>query len=545
MRIPGSARAAAVLFVVSLSACRLDGTPPGHDAGRTPDVSMQMPDDTGPMNHPDAGMPPTDTGPAPMDSAMNPRGLACTDAMMLTPGATLTNQDATHGGPASTACRPSAAPQRFYAMDIAPGATATVTVTPSGDWRAVLRVLTGCDATSCVVDDESATAGASVRVSVTNYESVVLHKIVTVSGTGAGVGGSFSIALEVMNGMPSDAGTGEDASVGTDASTGTDAGGSTCNIVRPLVLPTDTDMRPLATGGRAVYPIHITARTGLQVGARSGFYGAVRLAIRTDCDDASTELTSNSNWDLGNPRIRIGLEPGDYFLVVSNHVPGNISYTMFSSAFDPAPNMTCATAIAATDGTTLTHQNGNGGDIPLRGCVDTDVTPNVNPMLYYSVTVPAGEVLGVRVTPEGSGLVSIVAHDGCESTACVGGISRLGDRTFYYQNTTGAARSLIVKVGHNGFFDVHFTITPPPANAVCGGAVPVPASPFTIDAGLGIPASTACEPSLSERATFYSLAVPARTSVTVTLTNLDPSSFTPQAGVLASCGGACVAFNRG
>jgi hypothetical protein len=159
----------------------------------------------------------------------------------LTEGMPLLDQSTPDTGVGSMACRPSDAPQRFFALTIPPERRAVITATPTGSpaWRLVLRVLASCSATECLRDDESATPGGAVTLRVDNFETVALEKILTVSGLAAGEGGSFDLAVVFEN-------------AGGGAIGGTvDCGDVVPRLIAPMSSSTVSSRRPLLRWERA------------------------------------------------------------------------------------------------------------------------------------------------------------------------------------------------------------------------------------------------------------------------------------------------------
>jgi hypothetical protein len=94
-------------------------------------------------------------------------GSRCDAAIPLLPRIPLADQQTTAtDGLASTQCRPSDAPQRFYDFVLPAHYRALVVVIPDPMGRVVVRALEACDAPGCLTDDASDRPGAPVSLSI-------------------------------------------------------------------------------------------------------------------------------------------------------------------------------------------------------------------------------------------------------------------------------------------------------------------------------------------------------------------------------------------
>lgn len=235
------------------------------------------------------------------------------------------------------------------------------------------------------------------------------------------------------------------------------------------------------------------------------------------------------------------------------------SFTLTTSIAAPPGGDRCDTAQALTAGTPLMNQDlnaysddydGNGTDCwtDARGQGSSDST--------YSITVPAGQLLNVVVTPDTSldAIVSLSDGAGACGMTCVG----LGDNgyegeaeTINYKNATAAPQTIFVVVdgyqGSSGTFSIAATLSAIPADDSCSAPVALTAgTPVTAQAIAGYSndydMGTDCG-LVSGPDRVYSIAVPAGQRLTVTATPGpmgDPTlNLVDGAG---SCGTACLLY---
>ena len=203
--------------------------------------------------------------------------------------------------------------------------------------------------------------------------------------------------------------------------------------------------------------------------------------------------------------------------------PGFVcSGTMPTTCTALAANATCAGATAVTGAASFPTENPRlGGPRPTgTGC---GVTGPTNPALYYSVTVPPMTRVDVTTTP-GPDIV-LLTQDSCADTACTYRTDSSPERTSF-TNATASPVTRIVAI-HNysasatATSGIAFAYTGLAANGTCASATAVTgATSFTgVSPSLGgpRPTGTGCGTTgLTNPALYYSVTVPAMTSVDVT-----------------------------
>jgi hypothetical protein len=97
-------------------------------------------------------------------------------------------------------------------------------------------------------------------------------------------------------------------------------------------------------------------------------------------------------------------------------------------------------------------------------------------MLYYSITIPAGMILGAEVKPSGQWDAHVAILDSCNATSCLGTSDPGPMPTATFTNTSGSPRPVVVVVAagfNGGTFSLKAALRAPPANVTCGAATPV------------------------------------------------------------------------
>lgn len=431
------------------------------DASTTVDVTDELDASTDTTTPVDGGV----------DSMAVDHGGACVDPIALHSGTVIHAASTPTTGIASTACRPSDAPQRFFSLDIPAGERATITIDPT-DWIAVGRVLLTCDATMCITDGQSDVAGAPVTLVVDNPGTDVLHKIVTVSGLSSGHGGTFDIVATLGpvgtdGGMPGDGGDG-----GTT--------GRTCSLdtERALVGPSDTFTGSFppdgvghqltgacisSAGTDRIFPFHLdrTSMVELSVNQSNGGYQSAGLSIRTACEVDAPQNGCDRNYDMfGSALLRLNLAPGDYYAILDWNGSSRAStYTLNFHTYPSVENSSCGFATTVIDGSVRHGEHGASGGQNEEDCLGVYSRPP-QPILWYSATVPAGQTLTATATPTagsvGSSYVSLM--NDCLPTVCLSDGARGPSGTQSYTNTGSSPMIVMIAVVGTADFDLAVSI---------------------------------------------------------------------------------------
>lgn len=274
-----------------------------------------------------------------------------------------------------------------------------------------------------------------------------------------------------------------------------------------------------------------------------------------------------------------GSAPVDIFVVVDSGfgmseggedggmgVANEGAFTLAVAFSTPAAGDRCESAVTLTAGTALANQDlanfGDDYDGSGMGCDGSSAADAT-----YQVTVPAGQVLTLTVTPSASFDPVISIADGaaaCDMT-CVDSVDVGSDgdaETLVYKNTSGAAQTIFVVVdgyaGSTGTFSILAAVATPPADDVCSGATALTAgTPLTNQTTVGYSndyengtGTVGCATSGTiggDR--VYSLSVPAGQRATVTVTPPTSAdggvgSFAPSISLVASPAATCAAMPR-
>ncbi len=352
-----------------------------------------------------------------------------------------------------------------------------------------------------------------------------------VDGGGAGGGGGGA-------GGGGGSGGGSVTGGGTGGGSVTNNGAETCGaamLITPGTIEGTTvgkgnDYEPSCTGDQmlgpdTVYKISVPAGQRLQATATpelstSGnqYDLAVYLieAPESNCStpDGGTDLTCLAASDRPGASaesasyVNRGTSAVEVFVVIDSMTDMMITgtdggvgssqqgkFTLVTTLSAPSGGDTCASAITLVPGTPLTNQNlgdfGNDYVGPDTGSA-TDCFGSTAGDVAYTVTVPAGQVLTVLVTPEAGfdpGLSVSESAAACDAT-CIATADRgsSGDpETYSYRNSGNAPKTLFIVVdgydGSSGTFSIGATLATPPADDVC-------AAPVALTSGTPLTAQT-------------------------------------------------------
>ena len=284
-------------------------------------------------------------------------------------------------------------------------------------------------------------------------------------------------------------------------------------------------------GPEVVFPLRVTARTGVMLSTVGSGYDTV-LLLRRACDAVSTEIACNDDVVGGTASmLRRVLDPGDYFVVLEQYGSSGRggAYTLELAPFTPSTNADCARATALVSGVEVVGDV-REGLFAAGGCLNDQW----GPQQYFTLTVPPGQRATVHATPERSAApwrAVVRARSSCTATACLAsGTSYMaGDTaTAVFDNRGAAPLPVVLSVGSsNGMTGGAYALlaslsTPPmaPANAACvsatrvdDGAVLSGESP-----GLGtVRLNDVCLASAQGTTLFYTAAVPPRNALTFTV----------------------------
>jgi hypothetical protein len=303
---------------------------------------------------------------------------------------------------------------------------------------------------------------------------------------------------------------------------------------------TSTSCQDNANGPDDFYTLHLDAMTGVDL-RTSGTLDTV-LSIRTACDTASTEVACDDDHGPGTRSwVRTVLPPGDYFVIVDQYSTGTGgAYGLDAKTFTPAPNSSCAAPSVLTAGTPVTGNTDTGSDVPSRCITDG------GQVLYYSLTVPAGNRATVTATPSDSTWsAALRVFDGCDATSCNANATSASDgaaASVSFDNRGTSDQTYLIAVGStsmdtNGTFTLNAMVSPLPssANAMCSMATALtPGMSVTQDSSTGVdPFNSACVSSGSGHVLYYTVNVPPQRILTV---DVQPTGFDAVVQLLPSCG---------
>ncbi len=277
----------------------------------------------------------------------------------------------------------------------------------------------------------------------------------------------------------------------------------------------------------------------------------------TRAPDGGTEgIVCLAGADNGNPErvtyVNTATTPLDTFILVKGWSTGFGLYRLTTTTSPPSAGDLCSNAIALVSGMTLTGEN-FGSSFNDYGAGTNCGSPSSGADRLYSIDVPAGQRLRVTVTPSGLD-TSLSLLDGltsCDSQTCVANGGTGGTSVAeiaYYTNTTGATRTLYVKVDSgstsSGTYSISAVVdTAPVMGDTCVTPTPLVAGmtlmnettePYNPDySGTG----TGCTSASNGPDKVYSIVVPSGDRLTTTVTPATgfDTSISIVAGPAADC----------
>jgi hypothetical protein len=179
----------------------------------------------------------------------------------------------------------------------------------------------------------------------------------------------------------------------------------------PVTLPTASTPGNLSTLRGAVYSVAVTT-------------APLRLTVTTTTTGTPTWTARSRVWDAAGNLLGDGAGSvsgvantnGTYFVSINDSLGGgaNATFTLLSATTALAANAVCSAGTALVAGTAVTGELISTGGTAPTACLATATGPS----RYYTVTVPAGEGVTVRVTPTVAFDANLRVIDGCAATTC-------------------------------------------------------------------------------------------------------------------------------
>lgn len=236
-----------------------------------------------------------------------------------------------------------------------------------------------------------------------------------------------------------------------------------------------------------------------------------------------------------------GMAPRSFIVAAGSTDPAFTSMSLSATAAPLVPNDTCAGAAMTAIGTPITGESLAAGGAPLAVC--RSVVSSETRARYYGFSIPAASTLQLDVAGSTSDMV-LNAVNSCTATTCEhpsNGTFGTNER-LHVRNDGTTPRSVVVSVGTGGTgaaptFSLSSTLIAQAPNALCAGATAVTLGTPVIgeSTGAGGAAPVACgltQPAALAR--YYSVAVPAQTLATLTVTGA-PLSTDLALAVVDSC----------
>jgi len=504
-----------------------DAGPGMTDAG--PDMTDAGPDMT------DAGPDMTDAGPGMMDA-----GGACALSVegSISVPETIMGRLSGTGENASTTCTSdtgAGGPDHIYTLNIA--STMGVELTATATFGVALSIRTACDDAigelGCARTDMGGAPDTAQLRGV--LEPGVYY--VLVDTLGFGVGGDYTLTAAEVTAPPH----------------------TTCaaamTVAPDTVLPSEdlglAAMAASTCGGMPAnslfYSVEIPAGSGLAVSARSvaPLPTPATVEILDGCTDSMC-LTDSGMYPNTSGAAQTVI------VAVRGTGQQEVSFELFRVA----ENASCATALSVADGTTLTGERLSFGGPNPDECHASLGTDGSHRSLFYTVDVPAGELLRVRATPFPEFepvLLSLL--DGCGAGAACAASAGVhprmpgteGAQEVFFENTGAASTTLVLAVSGPDIasYDLSIVIGPPPTNTSCAMATPVVDGTSLPIEYVGTATDTleaSCLPGATSPVVYYSATLGVGETLSVGATVEGFAIDSASVRVLSACGAAtCLA----
>lgn len=437
-------------------------------------------------------------------------------------------------------------PELYYRTTIPAGHTLRVRAAPVGTprWRAGVRVMNTCAATTCLVVAAEAGLGRAQVAEYTNRAVTPFDVLIAVTAFYPTAG---LLELDVDHVPPP---TNAVCSSATPVALGTPV---LAQDIARGVSDLSASCLPSVNGPTLFYSTMVPANSVLVATARPmGFWDA---AVRV-LDGCGGSCLSSADTDfVDRPETaryaNTTSAPRSVIVAVSSvrsTLRGTFDLQLNSTPITPAH--ACSTAQPITDGTVLMNQDASSAIQSASGCNAT-MAANV---LSYTATVPPRTSLVLRVTPTGVPWRPVVRLQPTCGAACLlltSGLTEGAEVTATYTNASASPATVIVTVGagsyrdFGGSFDLRASFATPPPNATCSSATPIVVGDTIanqdVSTGLDNLAST-CVGS-SGPTLYYAAAVPARTRMVFAATPDAGPIWIPILRLFSACGApSCIAF---
>lgn len=286
-----------------------------------------------------------------------------------------------------------------------------------------------------------------------------------------------------------------------------------------------------------VFHFRLASPTGidLRLASLGADVGRVALSVRRACGDPGSEAACALDFQLSpSPaeprryaRIRTVLDAGDWYVLAQfqSPVPRAVSVTL--DGFDPAPNVTCASALLVGDGTVLGNQSAARGGQPTNVCHAGVGGPRFGaPPLFYVATVPPGRSFAATAGGTGASL----------RLGCSGECSP--HATVSYANR-GETEQTVYLTLESGSGDLRTFIAEPPPNSRAETATRVADGTTLSDQNPLFDDDGRCpeDPTRGRHALFYVAAVPPGGTLRVAARASRGFAWTPEVALRSTGGG--------
>jgi hypothetical protein len=416
--------------------------------------------------------------------------------------------------------------------------------TSSPSWDPSIRLFTDCAALSCLASSDDGYAGDTETLRHRNTSMSAQPIIIAVGAGSPSQAGVFDLTLTAtpIPPPPVNAACGaaiavvdgsqlvdQDPTEGTDTLTSaceSSAGGKVIYYKAALPANSRLDVVVTPTGASSWDPV---------VRLLSACGAATCLGSQdTGSGGSAATLTFKNPGAARNVVIAVG----SYNATVTGTFDMEVSIKPLPP---PASNLTCATAIAMTDGQTASNQSLESATQTLTSAC---LPSAAGPVLFYSASVPNQRRLIAKVTPVDSLDSVIRVLSACNTSMCLASADATaggGNEMVTYRNTSGVTASVSLGVGNYGsaamgVFNLTTWVKTLATNTTCAAPKAVTAgTALSFEDGGGATAAGTgfCLGSATGKVLFYSISVPAGKTLQAQVYPL--SSWDPVIRIISSC----------
>jgi hypothetical protein len=469
-------------------------------------------------------------------------GARCATPFWLRPDVPAVGRNLADGVDALTTCRATATGRvQYYTVDVPARSIATLRVTPSAGWTPVVRVLAGCDATACQLD-ELGTFGASSTHVFANDGPTDRRVVVAIGATTVGTAGTYDLALSVTPSL-----TGEVCTQPVIVTPGAallaqrlEDGRLSPSVCRVSGGP--VRYYALTVNGRQAFTLRVTP-------AAMPLAWTPQVRVTEGCTATTCEFDALGSLaaPLSVTGVNDGVSPRTYILSVNatSAAVTTGTYDLLATVSTPAAGAVCDEPVALVPEVPLPAQNTVGGGVSSFACLPA----STGGQLFYSLRIPAGQRARVVATPAAGTTAAPVlrALDACVASSCVASVvGTSAGATLDVANYDPTPRDVRVSLGGStrttpGTWSLLATLAPARVGQFCEQSIAlIPGVTERGSTTTGVTTASGCLGGSFGPQVFYRVNVPGGRRVTVSALPMTATAALRVRAVASCAATACV-----